>query len=218
MPKKKVKKVKKDKSAKSNSSDSKPKEPMAPDRIERPPKFGEKLMELLKTHKVDEKELYGRKVATKALDRLTSDEIHDLGIVFDTFDSNEDGYIGPYELRRALKVLGFKISREKAQQLVHESSAKGIWAISFNEFLDLVIEKQGESRDVYQEICNGFKILDKEKKGRLDIEDLITACQENNINLGKQDLKEMIQEADLNGDGTVDKDEFVKIMLKTNLF
>lgn len=194
-------------------------------------------MELLKTHKVDEKELYGRKITTKALDRLTSEEIHDLGTVFDTFDSNEDGYIGPYELRRALKVLGFKISREKAQQLVHESSAKGIWAISFNEFLDLVIEKQGESKDVYQEICNGFKILDKglsktntliikitfqnmltDKKGRLTIEDLIIACQENNINLGKQDLKEMIQEADLNGDGTIDKDEFVKIMLKTNLF
>lgn len=47
MPKKKVKKVKKDKSAKSSPSDNPPKEPMAPDRIERPPKFGERVSDNL---------------------------------------------------------------------------------------------------------------------------------------------------------------------------
>lgn len=36
--------------------------------------------------------------------------------------------------------------------------------------------------------------------------------------LTEQELKEMIQEADKDGDNEVDQEEFVNIMLKTNLF
>jgi Ca2+-binding EF-hand superfamily protein len=32
------------------------------------------------------------------------------------------------------------------------------------------------------------------------------------------DLEEMIEEADINGDGKVDQSEFIRIMLQTNLF
>ena len=33
-----------------------------------------------------------------------------------------------------------------------------------------------------------------------------------------QDLQDMMEEADQNGDGFIDKEEFIKIMLQTNLF
>lgn len=32
--------------------------------------------------------------------------------------------------------------------------------IDFNEFLDLVIQHQGDAKDVYDEIMQGFKLLD----------------------------------------------------------
>ena len=38
------------------------------------------------------------------------------------------------------------------------------------------------------------------------------------MKLNEQELKEMIQEADKDGDNEVDQEEFVNIMLKTNLF
>ena len=38
------------------------------------------------------------------------------------------------------------------------------------------------------------------------------------VKLNEQELKEMIQEADKDGDNEVDQEEFVNIMLKTNLF
>ena len=38
------------------------------------------------------------------------------------------------------------------------------------------------------------------------------------VKLNEQELNEMIQEADKNGDNEVDQEEFVNIMLKTNLF
>ena len=44
------------------------------------------------------------------------------------------------------------------------------------------------------------------------------AAKETKLKFSNQDLEDMMTEADLNGDGYVDKEEFVKIMLQTNLF
>jgi len=38
------------------------------------------------------------------------------------------------------------------------------------------------------------------------------------VKLNEQELKEMIHEADKDGDNQIDQEEFVNIMLKTNLF
>ena len=38
------------------------------------------------------------------------------------------------------------------------------------------------------------------------------------VKLNDQELKEMIQEADKDGDSEVNEEEFVNIMMKTNLF
>ena len=38
------------------------------------------------------------------------------------------------------------------------------------------------------------------------------------MKLSEKEVKEMIEIADLNGDDAVDEDEFISIMLKTNLF
>ena len=48
-------------------------------------------MDLLKSHPVDEKEVHGIKVTTRVLDQLTPQEIRDLKVVFDIFDSDSDG-------------------------------------------------------------------------------------------------------------------------------
>lgn len=32
--------------------------------------------------------------------------------------------------------------------------------IDFNEFLDIVIDKQGDCKDIYDEIIQGFKLFD----------------------------------------------------------
>lgn len=49
------------------------------------------LVDLLKSHPVTKKEIHGIKVTTKVLDELTPQEVRDLRIVFDIFDTNSDG-------------------------------------------------------------------------------------------------------------------------------
>ena len=50
------------------------------------------------------------------------------------------------------------------------------------------------------------------------MENLKQASKDAGVKFSKQELQEMMEEADQNGDGYVDKEEFIKIMLQTNLF
>lgn len=194
------------------------KEPMAPDYVPPAPRPGERLLKILTTHKVDEKELHGFKVSTRALEQLTPSEIRDLRLVFDIFDALGKGFIGPNELKKAMKALGFKVTRDQARQVIQDASLRGGGVVDFNEFLDIVIDRQGDSRDIYEEIMQGFKMFDYESTGKISMEDLKQSARDAGVKFSKQELQEMMEEADLNGDGFVDKEEFIKIMLQTNLF
>lgn len=49
------------------------------------------LINLLKKHPVNEKEVHGYKVTDRILKNLTPAEIRDLIVVFELFDANSDG-------------------------------------------------------------------------------------------------------------------------------
>ncbi|ELU15735.1 hypothetical protein CAPTEDRAFT_156723 [Capitella teleta] len=221
MPKKKGKKAGKPKGKKTSfktNDDSLSTDPIAPEYIVPAPQPRETLLKLLLTNPVKEKELFGIQVSTRALEKLTPQEIRDLRMVFEAFDINERGYIGAVEVRKAMLALGFRMTRDDARQMVQDASVKGKGTIDFNEFLDIVLDKQGDSKDIYDEINQGFKLFDHEGIGKVSLNDLVLACREAGVKLAKQELLDMMEVADLNGDGFVDKDEFIKVMLQTNLF
>ncbi|XP_005113262.1 caltractin [Aplysia californica] len=186
----------------------------------RPPLLrpGEKLVDLLKSHPVDEKEVHGIKVTTRVLDQLTPQEVRDLRGVFDIFDTNSDGLIGSIDLRKCLRTLGFKVSKDEAAQMIHDVNLKGKTEIDFNEFLEIIIDRQGDTRDIYDEILKGFEMFDYDSTGHISLEKLRRACNNAGIKFTQKELEEMMEEADVNGDGHVDQSEFIRIMLQTNLF
>jgi len=57
-----------------------------------------------------------------------------------------------------------------------------------------------------------------ERNGRLTMESLRSLAKQYEVNLKDEEIAMMVKEADTNGDGAVDKDEFVNIMMRTNLF
>ena len=54
--------------------------------------------------------------------------------------------------------------------------------------------------------------------GHICLEKLRRACTSAGIKFTQRELEEMMEEADVNGDGRVDQSEFIRIMLQTNLF
>ncbi len=54
--------------------------------------------------------------------------------------------------------------------------------------------------------------------GHITLDNLKRACKDAGVKFTDAELRDMIDEADRNGDNMVDLEEFTSIMLKTNLF
>merc|ERR1712110_712887 len=74
------------------------------------------------------------------------------------------------------------------------------------------------NRDPIEEINKAFKLFDDDQTGRVSFKNLKRVAKELGERLTDEELQEMIDEADRDGDGEVNNEEFQRIMKKTNLF
>ena len=73
-------------------------------------------------------------------------------------------------------------------------------------------------KDTKEEILKAFKLFDDDESGKISFINLKRVAKELGENLSDEELQEMIDEADRDGDGEVNQDEFLRIMKKTSLY
>ena len=69
------------------------------------------------------------------------------------------------------------------------------------------------ARDPREEILRAFDLFDEGSKGKIDLQDLRRVARELGEGLEEEELIAMIEEFDLDGDGAIDKEEFLGICL-----
>ncbi len=167
---------------------------------------------------LEESMYMGKRISKNISDQLTPQDIRDLRMVFDVFDLDKSGFIDQNELRKACKILGFNVRKEEIKKMMDDVDVDRSGQIDFNEFLEFVISRQGDARDIYAEIMQGFRLFDRDATGKITFENLKSAAKETGVPLSDVDIKGMIYEADKDGDNEINEEEFVNVMLKTNLF
>ena len=73
-------------------------------------------------------------------------------------------------------------------------------------------------RDPLEEIRKAFRLFDDDETGRISIKNLRRVAKELGETMTDDELQEMIDEADRDGDGEISEEDFIRIMKKTNLF
>ena len=101
--------------------------------------------------------------------------------------------------------------------MIADIDKDGSGTIDFEEFLQMMTAKMSE-RDSREEIVKAFKLFDDDNTGRITFKNLKRVAKELGESLTDEEIQEMIDEADRNGDGEVDEEEFYRIMKKTSLF
>jgi len=156
-------------------------------------------------------------VATSSAD-LTKKQKEEIQQAFTACDLDGSGYISPSDLKIALRAMGFEPRKNDVKKLFERFDVECKGKLCFTSFMAAITYKLGE-RDSKEEILKAFRLFDKDNTGVISFDNLRTVCNELGEGLNDEEIREMIEEADVvDFDGAVSEDEFTKIMKKTSLY
>nr|CAD1832265.1 unnamed protein product [Ananas comosus var. bracteatus] len=111
--------------------------------------------------------------------------------------------------------LGFEMTEEQINQMIADVDKDGSGAIDFDEFVYMMTTKIGE-KDTREELMKAFRIIDQDNNVReISDVDIQRIARDLGESFTLQEIREMIEAADRNGDGEVDANEFITIMKNT---
>ncbi|XP_047503286.1 calmodulin-like isoform X2 [Pieris napi] len=146
---------------------------------------------------------------------LTEEQVAEFKEAFMLFDKDEDGTITMAELGVVMRSLGQRPSETELRDMVKEVDQDGNGTIEFNEFLQMMSKKMrgGDGED---ELREAFRVFDKNNDGLISSVELRHVMTNLGERLSEEEVDDMIREADLDGDGMVNYDEFVTILTSKN--
>ncbi|VFQ74817.1 unnamed protein product [Cuscuta campestris] len=152
-----------------------------------------------------------QKVAEMA-DQLTDEQISEFKEAFSLFDKDGDGCITTKELGTVMRSLGQNPTEAELQDMINEVDADGNGTIDFPEFLNLMAKKMKDT-DSEEELKEAFRVFDKDQNGFISAAELRHVMTNLGEKLTDEEVDEMIREADVDGDGQINYEEFVKVMM-----
>merc|ERR1712100_809666 len=140
--------------------------------------------------------------------QLTEEQLDEIREAFSLFDADASGMIDIRELKAAMRALGFEVKNEELKKMVADIDGDGNGTIEFGEFLQMMTGKMGE-KDTREDIEKVFKLFEDDNTNKISFRNLARVAEE---------LGDMINQADRDGDGEINIDEFYRIMKKKGNF
>lgn len=158
----------------------------------------------------------GNKSSTSStLSSINMEFLEDIKQTFDRFDVNKSGKFETKQLKFAMRALGFEPKKEEIKRITDQYDNEGF--ILSQDFTSLMAKRLTE-KNVNEEIMKAFQLFDSQHTGKITFEDLKRVSNELGEKISDEELFEMIEEADLDGDKAVNCQEFLRIMKKTSLY
>ncbi|KAL6127419.1 hypothetical protein ACLB2K_070784 [Fragaria x ananassa] len=150
-----------------------------------------------------------------AVPKLDHEQIAELREIFRSFDRDNDGSLTPLELSSLLRSLGLKASHEQVEALMQKADRNDNGLVEFSEFVVLVepdlLQLQGGMCPYSEEMLkNMFDMFDRDGNGYISAAELAHSMAKLGHALTAEELIGMMEEADTDGDGQIDFQEFVR--------
>jgi len=149
-------------------------------------------------------------VAQKEL--FKEEDIKEFKEVYKLFDKDGDGNISEKELGVVMSGLGKHLADDELHEMFVTADYSGNGIVSFNEFMEMV-RKGLELEEKENEVVEAFRVFDREGNGFINAAEIRRVMTNLGDKLYDEEVDEMIKEADLDGDGQVNYEEYVKVMM-----
>uniref|UniRef100_A0A7S2YVV9 Calcium-dependent protein kinase n=1 Tax=Chloropicon laureae TaxID=464258 RepID=A0A7S2YVV9_9CHLO len=161
-----------------------------------------------------------RKVLTDALKYLELEEAEELIKIFSELDVDNDGFITKTEMVKGLGKHGYKVSDHDSKVIIENIDVDGNGQLDQNEFVVALLDLKTLQKDRkwHKIVSNLFDDMDKDKDGQLCADEIKAAIPCNEyfaLEDIDDEVEQIIEEADEDGNGTIDVSEFTRMINET---
>nr|CAH8863598.1 unnamed protein product [Trichobilharzia regenti] len=142
---------------------------------------------------------------------IQEDQVKVAKDVFKRFDKRGQEKISTTDLGPAFRALNLTVKPDTLKEWADQVDDDATGFIDFNGFLICYGKKLQEDQDE-RDLRDAFRVLDKNKRGEIDVEDLRWILKGLGDDLTEEEIDDMIRDTDTDGSGFVDFDEFYKLM------
>jgi Ca2+-binding EF-hand superfamily protein len=139
---------------------------------------------------------------------------------FEMFDTDQDGAITFQDLSKIFILLGITITEQELLDMINEVDINRDDIIEYDEYISLIARKIRDS-DLQEEQQEAFKIFDRDRDGKISLEELkfvMTIISKNLLNkdITDEEVMHMFSLADKDQDGFLSYEEFDNIINQEN--
>lgn len=134
--------------------------------------------------------------------------------IFNKFDKNGDGKISISELKEMMATLGSKTTHDEVKRMMEELDQNGDGFIDLKEFADFHCNNDAGNDDS-KELRDAFDLYDVDKNGLISAKELHDVLRKLGEKCSLSDCRRMISNVDADGDGSVNFEEFKKMMARS---
>nr|XP_035945493.1 calmodulin-like protein 6 [Halichoerus grypus] len=145
-------------------------------------------------------------------ERLTAEQIQEYKGVFEMFDEEGNGEVKTGELERLMSLLGINPTKSELASMAKDVDRDNKGFFNCDSFLALMGIYWEKAQNQEGELRAAFRVFDKEGKGYIDWDTLKYVLMNAGEPLNEAEAEQMMKEADKDGDGTIDYEEFVAMM------
>lgn len=130
---------------------------------------------------------------------------------FDLMDTSRCMEISTRDVKLAIKALGLELPRNQYVQLISRMEKDGKGFIKKEVFMKEARELLSKS-DIKNDMIKAFRLIDEEDTGKIDFYNLKNVAKLLGEQVSDQEIINMLNAADDDGDGQVNLTEFMKFM------
>ena len=133
---------------------------------------------------------------------------------FAFFDKDHDGRITTRELGAIMRSLGQNPTEADLQDMINEADTDDSGTMEFTKFLDIMSSRMKDTdTSIEDELKEAFRVFDKDGNGFISAAELRHVMTYLGEKLTEEEVDDVIGEGDVDNDGQLNYEEFVKMMV-----